>query len=247
LNWLQLWVCIAFIALHCKNSSSESQVSSDSSQTSLDWPGIYTGLLPCDSCPGVTTELTLNNNLTFMLKSNEVGKEDQVEVRSGVFTWDHTGSRITLSNLDKGPSEYLVGEDVLSPVDKTYSQGGKYKLIRTTESILGYYRWKITELMGKYIDNKVTAYIRFDTDARLLNGFAWCANFSGTYEYLGNHQIKFGKMTPNPQVCPDSTAEHQFLNMFVAADHFSIDGHVLTFTHGEQSSALAKFEAIKMR
>lgn len=36
-----------------------------SSRTSLDWAGRYSGVLPCASCPGIETVVTLNNDGTF--------------------------------------------------------------------------------------------------------------------------------------------------------------------------------------
>ena len=81
----------------------------DSSQTSLDWPGTYVGTLPCASCSGIATELTLNAELQFMLTSTYLDEASAPFVETGHFSWDSLGGRISLTN----GQHYLVGENQL--------------------------------------------------------------------------------------------------------------------------------------
>ncbi len=85
----------------------------DTSQNALDWPGVYEGVLPCASCEGIQTTLTLLVDNSFELKSIYLGKDESIFKVAGKFDWDSNGSKITLSD----GSKYLVGENQLFMLD----------------------------------------------------------------------------------------------------------------------------------
>ncbi|MFC3879941.1 copper resistance protein NlpE [Algoriphagus namhaensis] len=90
----------------------------DNSQVSLDWNGTYKGTIPCADCEGIETTLTLNTDLTYVLVTNYLGRNDALEERnSGSFTWGESGSKITLENTGSGPHQYKVGENRLWHLD----------------------------------------------------------------------------------------------------------------------------------
>ncbi len=43
------------------------QADMHTSQNSLDWAGVYEGVLPCADCPGIQTRLTLSRDETYEL------------------------------------------------------------------------------------------------------------------------------------------------------------------------------------
>lgn len=92
----------------------------DNSQTSLDWPGTYFNTLPCASCEGIETWVTLNQNGTFELKTNYLGLNDaREEIFTGKFTWDPTGSMVQLEGLiGDAPGKYKVGENQIWHLDQ---------------------------------------------------------------------------------------------------------------------------------
>ncbi|ESE41270.1 copper resistance protein NlpE [Shewanella decolorationis] len=85
----------------------------DTSQNALDWPGEYEGVIPCASCEGIKTTLTLQVDNSFELKSIYLGKDETIFKVVGKFDWDTNGSKITLSD----GSKYLVGENQLFMLD----------------------------------------------------------------------------------------------------------------------------------
>ncbi|MGL2964467.1 copper resistance protein NlpE N-terminal domain-containing protein [Flavobacterium sp. RSB2_4_14] len=88
------------------------------SQNSLDWQGTYKGTTPCADCEGIATEITLNTDLTFSLKTKYLGKGDgKVFEEKGTFVWDKSGSTITLTDLKGKPNQYKVGENRLIQLD----------------------------------------------------------------------------------------------------------------------------------
>lgn len=92
----------------------------DNSQTSLDWAGTYFNTLPCASCEGIETWLTLKMDGTFELKTNYLGLNDaREEIFTGTFKWDQSGSTIQLEGLiGDATGKYKVGENQIWHLDK---------------------------------------------------------------------------------------------------------------------------------
>jgi uncharacterized lipoprotein NlpE involved in copper resistance len=91
----------------------------DNSMNSVDWPGTYFATLPCGHCEGIETWVTLNKNGRFVLKTHHMGlNDDREEIFTGEFTWDETGSIVTLNGLIGGaPGKYKVGENRIWHLD----------------------------------------------------------------------------------------------------------------------------------
>ncbi|WP_214226897.1 copper resistance protein NlpE [Pedobacter sp. B4-66] len=92
-------------------------VDTHNAQTSLDWNGTYKGITPCADCEGIETEVTLNKDMTFIVKTIYKGKSDKVFEEKGSFKWDATGSKISLEGLKDRPSQFFVGENTLTQLD----------------------------------------------------------------------------------------------------------------------------------
>jgi len=89
----------------------------DSSATSLDWEGVYRGVVPCADCEGIETTVTLARNGSYRLETRYLGKSDTRFEHQGVFTWNPEGNVITLEGLQNRPSRYLVSENHLVQLD----------------------------------------------------------------------------------------------------------------------------------
>lgn len=90
----------------------------DNSATSLDWNGTYKGTVPCASCEGIETVLTLNKDMTFKLSTHYFGLNDALEEDvMGSFTWDETGSIVTLADVTNRPNQFKVGENRIWQLD----------------------------------------------------------------------------------------------------------------------------------
>jgi len=86
-------------------------------QTSLDWNGTYKGITPCADCEGIETEVALNKDMTFIVKTKYKGKSDEVFEEKGTFKWDETGSIVILEGLKDRPNQFFVGENTLTQLD----------------------------------------------------------------------------------------------------------------------------------
>lgn len=114
----------------------ETVTTGDNSRNSLDWPGTYSGILPCADCEGIETTIVLQSDNTFSYKANYLGKQQPLVVESkGGFTWDASGGKISLEGIKGETIQYLVGENKLFHLDMqgqriTGDLATKYELIK---------------------------------------------------------------------------------------------------------------------
>jgi len=97
--------------------TNDSNPDSHNAKNSLDYIGIYKGILPCADCEGLNTEIAINENATFSVKTKYEGKGDKIFELKGNFTWNKTGNVIILSDVKNAPNKYLVGENTLTQLD----------------------------------------------------------------------------------------------------------------------------------
>jgi copper homeostasis protein (lipoprotein) len=124
---LTFFVVLGFIS--CKNKSNEQNASEinnveqvpdmHTSQISLDWQGVYQGILPCADCEGIQTEIILNDDLTYEMKRVYLGKSETVFEETGEFKWTKDGGSIVLAENAAGdPTLFKVGENFLLHLDR---------------------------------------------------------------------------------------------------------------------------------
>lgn len=106
---------------------------SHTSQNSLDYWGIYKGILPCADCEGIELIIELNSDFSYSKKTTYLGKGDDKPIESsGIYSWNEAGNTITLAG-EESPNQYFVGENVLFHLDLdgnriTGDLAEKYKL-----------------------------------------------------------------------------------------------------------------------
>ena len=92
---------------------------SQTSKNSLDWAGIYTGVIPSAGGEGIDVKFTLNADETYTVEYRYIGKSDEIFSNTGTFNWNPQGDTITLDSegKDSFPPYYKVGEDTLTHLD----------------------------------------------------------------------------------------------------------------------------------
>jgi heat shock protein HslJ len=235
-----------------KNTSS-SLPAADNSMVSVDWPGTYYGILPCADCEGIETVLTLNKDLTYILKKKYGGKDDaSVHETKGSFTWNKEGSKVTLKG--ENPGQYLVGENQLFQLDQngnriTGSLADKYRLARQVPAITEKY-WKLTELFGKKLEPDQSfvkePHMILRAEGNNVKGHGSCNAFSGTYELQPNDRITFSKMAGTMMACPNMEVENNFHKVLGTADSYILKGDTLLLIRARMAP-LARFEAVYFR
>ncbi len=91
--------------------------SAHNAKNALDYIGTYKGILPCADCDGLETEIAINENTTYSIKTKYQGKGNKVYVQKGNFTWNKEGTIIILTDVVNTPNHYFVGENTLTQLD----------------------------------------------------------------------------------------------------------------------------------
>lgn len=115
-NFLLLFV----FAISCQQPTAKKNTivdDSHSAKNSIDYVGTYIGILPCADCHGLETELTINENSTFSIKTKYQGKGDKIYMQKGHFAWNKKGNTIILTDVKNGANQYFVGENTLTQLD----------------------------------------------------------------------------------------------------------------------------------
>jgi len=110
----------------------------NTSKSSLDWEGIYSGVLPSEDCKGIYTSISLIKDQTYLLKLRYLGtpeKDRKDFIYDGNFTWDENGNNITLEGVKDESRKFKVGENFLIPLDKNEKEiepvpGNNFKLYK---------------------------------------------------------------------------------------------------------------------
>jgi uncharacterized lipoprotein NlpE involved in copper resistance len=102
--------------VYYRETESLTDHAADSSRNSVDWEGMYTGVIPAASSSGIEVTMTLNDNLTFELQYKYLDKSEEIFTQSGTFKWNNTGNTIIL-DITNYPPYYMVGEKMLIQLD----------------------------------------------------------------------------------------------------------------------------------
>ncbi len=227
---------------------------SDNSFNSLDWEGNYTGTLPCEDCGGKQTTITLKKDLSYNVEIKHITKSAKLFPQEGVFEWNKAGNKITLRDVQNTPEKYIVGENVLIPLD---ANGDRIKdnailkkqdtnTAQTNNLPITETRWMIKELMGKKVesneDKNKPFFIQLRASDNRVVAFAGCNSIAGSYEITENNRIKFGKLMSTMMACENMETETMLNKVLEQTKTYKIIGNKLQLLD-EQMQPLAKFEA----
>ena len=223
------------------------------SANSLDWAGVYKGVLPCADCEGIETSLTLKMDNSYQLSTTYLGKDASPFKQQGSFEWDAKGSVIRLLNQKDGPALYQVVENQLIQLDMegqliNGDLADNYKLNKqaaVAELKLTGVRWRLTEFMGQAVpatEPDMTPYLQFGEDGR-VSGFAGCNQFTGAYETEGL-RLTFKPMVTTEKACLNASIEQQFLSTIQGIDNYSLNDSGLAF-YKARTAALLRFSAVQ--
>lgn len=228
----------------------------DNSQNSLDWPGTYTGTLPCADCEGIITTISLSKDLTFKRTTVYKGKSITPFEESGNFAWDKGGSSITMQGITNAPARYLVGENKLVQLDMegkviTGELKDAYVLKKVqgelSEADLIGKRWKLVEMNGRPVVNTNTDgreyFITLQKDENRMSGYAGCNSFFGNYELKPMGRISFSKIGSTMMACPNMNIEQELFKILEMTDNYTLSPDGLHLNKARMAP-LAKFELI---
>lgn len=218
---------------------------SDNSMISLDWEGIYQGILPCADCEGIKTQLILNKDLTYTLQTKYLGRKDTVFTEKGTFNWSENGSSIILDNTNK--QKYQVGENRIFHLDKAGNKisgdlSDKYILEKEKSVLEGKY-WKLVRINGKDVENqRKEPNIKFDGENKRASGNGGCNQFSCSYKNPGPNRITFGNIMSTKMACIGDTIEYEFFQVLQQTTIYSFTADELKLKN-EYETTMAIFRS----
>lgn len=247
--------------------SPENPTPADNSRTSLDWAGTYSGTVPCADCEGIATRLTINDDGSYVLQTQYLGKSDELFVNEGAFDWQEDGNHIVLQGIENGPSIYQVGENHLRQRDMdgkpiTGDLADNYVLRKAMRPVamaarmstepakpaLEGPRWNLVELMGKPVppanEPRGEAYIIFDAQEKRASGSAGCNRFFAGYELdEAAGRLRFSKAGSTMMACPDMSVEDAFHKALGEVDNYTIGEDGRLSLNKAKMAPLMRFEA----
>lgn len=215
------------------------------------WAGTYVGTLPCASCEGIHTALTLNLDQTYVLTSRYLGQADSTFEETGRFSWLHGGNTIKLqSDGGLAPLYQLSGDTLVmlnaDGLPNTGPLAKAYVLHKQSlpACLLGTH-WKLVEVMGEAVTpfpGEEEPFIYLDQTGQ-LNGFGGCNRVFGAYELKAKNQIDFANLGSTRMACPDRDHQEQkFFEALSQTKSYSCDGQTLVL-HTTRANAV-KFVAV---
>lgn len=223
--------------------------SAHNARNSLDWAGVYHGVLPCADCSGIETVIVLADDGTYRHMTKYLDKGDRVFTETGRFAWNEAGSAITLT--DSGGARYFVGENRLASLARDGSRisgdlAENYVLTRLSEGVTGKY-WKLVELNGRPVPTlKREPHLVLEAEDGRVHGFGGCNTFTGSYRIEeAVSRIRFAQIASTLMSCLPSEmdVEKAFQEVLFTADNYAFEGDRLTL-HRARMAPLARFEAV---
>lgn len=121
-TFLSFRLLIAFAAAffsgfcHAESSAGDAKI----------WPGIYYGFTPCEDCKGVKTTLAFNQNNSYMLMTQFIGRSNREFVEKGKF--ERRDDQILVLTPKKGSSTHyyqIDGNNLIQLDDNGTPHSGK--------------------------------------------------------------------------------------------------------------------------
>lgn len=178
------------------------------SQNSLDWTGIYEGVLPCADCEGIRTVLFLKESGNYQKTSYYLGKSASGFVEEGIFKWLPDGNRIQLTDNENTHTYFKVEENQLRLLDQKgnpiESDSKMLLLTKKPPNNLMEKYWMAIELMGENVEmqegigNPPHLIIKQDGT---FTGNGGCNSFFGTYEIEKKSWIRFTEINMTEMSC----------------------------------------------
>lgn len=215
------------------------------SKNALDWSGVYTGTLPCASCPGIKTRIVIHSDGQYSQDSHYL-ENPGVITETGHIKWDDQGRNITLiSESNDEPSHYWVVENALVQLDQqqqkiTGDLADHYRLEKI-QMQLNNQTWHLMEIANKAVTDKLTDRVNISFDAEgKVSGQAPCNRYFAAWEQNGQ-QLSIKKIGATKMACPFLQQEQAFFTQLDKVDNFEIKQTILLLKQGDE--VLLSFKA----
>lgn len=218
---------------------------------SVDWPGSYSGVLPCDFCQGVETEVTLTSDARYVLSQQYFGKDESARTSTGTFSWH--GNTALLDGLKPGEASglYQVEEGRLRQLDAQGNEvvgelAPRYVLTKNGNPAAEDKRWQLVELFGRPVAGRAeTHYLIFHSREGRLEAKANCNVLRSEYKIRNTYQLHIKPGASTLMACPDQqNLEQDLARALAQTDNLSVSATTLSLNKARMAP-LARFELAK--
>lgn len=108
-------------------------------------------------------------------------------------------------------------------------------------------RWKLVELAGKPVADKVNGkepFVLFQKNDNRYSATGGCNGLGGTFALLANGKIQFTQGMSTMMACDQMEIENGLKEVFSTADNYTISGDNLSLNKARMAP-LARFKAVK--
>ncbi|WP_300671246.1 copper resistance protein NlpE N-terminal domain-containing protein [Soonwooa sp.] len=247
---------IAVTTLSLASCSTKNKTLTSSSEhtakTALDYQGVYLGVLPCADCEGIKTRISLNQDNTYLLQQDYLGKSKTSISEQGTYSFDKSGNVVTLKpNVKNGqPLKFFVSENYINMLNLdgskiTTSLKDNYILTKAYNQLLNK-KWNIQELYGKAFDAQNTmkkdgSLILEEAKGRYVSS-AGCNQLNGGYKVeAANNKISFNQGISTMMSCPNMEAEQALAKVLQETKYFDVQGDKL-YLQNDKHKTIASFK-----
>lgn len=246
LRFLFIITVVLCTILSCSSSNQTTQQSPPdhhTAQNALDWQGTYSGILPCASCSGIETEISLNNDQTYVLTQEYLDKQN-VFTSKGKFTWQNNNIQLEDSASKDSKIIFKVEEGRLRKLDTQGNQiegamADNYILFKSGNFEIENTKWVLSEINGNIIEGKSeTHYLIFHSKERRLEAKANCNSLSFNYKIRNQQELRVNQGMSTLMACPDTT-ELSLAKALNKSIKINRDADILSF-YGKDQQVLIK-------
>ncbi len=220
------------------------QAVGDTSENSLDWTGVYQGVLTESRHLRVETTLTLNIDHTYVMTCKVLNEDGEPKIYRGLFAWMSGGGAVMLNDVGDHPSMFKLGENQLFQLDDNGklvkgSEDGRVVLRKISEAAMPTLQgtqWSLVELPGKEFSVDPDAkrpYFVIDEGGKVA-GFAGCNQFGGKCVDIGDQRLKLSQLVSTRMACPELELEGAFMSSLERVDRYRVLGATLYLYQGEE-------------
>jgi heat shock protein HslJ len=206
------------------------------SRNSLDWSGVYEGIVACQGCPGTQMRLTLGQDGSFELVRRALVRGAAAATATGQFTWQPDGNTIVLDDSGGGQG-FAVGEGRVIVLNSDGSRpdaagaslmqlaaGGRPDARTGLAEMLEDHRWTLSSATGA--DNQPMGSLFPSADRRFVFSFAGsrllveggCNSLRGGYQLGADGLLTLGQVASTQMACdPPLMAADDALSGLLAA------------------------------
>ena len=205
------------------------------SQNSLDWSGVYEGVVACQGCPATQMRLTLGQDGRFELSRRALVRGATPATATGQFTWQPDGNSIVL-DASGGGQGFAVGEGrvIVLNSDGSRPDAAGASLVRLATApadarrglaeMLEDHRWTLSSATGA--DNQPMGNLFPSADRPFVFNFAGsrlmieggCNGLRGGYQLGADGLLTLSQLASTQMACdPPLMAADQALSGLLAA------------------------------